>query len=45
MAPNAEMNDHLGYVKHQYFNSRNSYSSKSLASEDGIFDIGVSRAP
>lgn len=45
-ALNAELDDHLGYDKHQVTdnsNSRNGYSSKTLISEDGTFDIEVPR--
>ena len=42
----AELDEHLGYDKHQLSNSansRNGYSNKTLISEDGIFEIGVPR--
>lgn len=45
-ALNAELDDHLGYDRHQLSdndNSRNGYSSKTLISEDGTFDIDVPR--
>lgn len=45
-ALNAELDDHLGYDKHQVTdisNSRNGYSSKTLISEDGTFDVDVPR--
>ncbi len=41
-ALSAELNDHLGYDKHQTSsadNSRNGYSSKTLITEDGSFEI------
>jgi len=43
-ALSAELNDHLGYDKHQPSsadNSRNGYSSKTLITEDGSFDIDI----
>ena len=45
-ALSAELNDHLGYDKHQPSsadNSRNGYSSKTLITEDGSFDIDIPR--
>ena len=42
----AELDDHLGYDKHQLSdnaNSRNGPSSKTLISEDGTFEIDVPR--
>jgi len=45
-ALNAELDDHLGYDRHQASdtsNSRNGYSSKTLISEDGTFGIDVPR--
>ena len=41
---NAELDDHLGYDKHQVSdtsNSRNGYSIKTLITEDGTFDVSV----
>lgn len=45
-ALNAELDNHLGYDRHQASdtsNSRNGYSSKTLISEDGTFGIDVPR--
>ena len=45
-ALNAELDDHLGYDKHQVSdigNSRNGYSSKTLLTDDGSFDVSVPR--
>ena len=45
-ALNAELDEHLGYDKHETSensNSRNGYSSKTLISEDGTFEIEVPR--
>ena len=45
-ALNAELDDHLGYDKHQVsdtHNSRNGYSSKTLITDDGTFDVSVPR--
>lgn len=45
-ALNAELDDHLGYDKHQISdntNCRNGYSSKTLITEDGEFDVEVPR--
>jgi len=45
-ALNAELDDHLGYSKHQSSeadNSRNGYTSKLLKTEDGQFDISTPR--
>ena len=42
----AELNDHLGYDKHQpssINNSRNGYSSKTLITEDGSFEVDIPR--
>jgi len=42
----AELDDHLGYDKHQSngnSNSRNGYSNKTLSTDDGTFDIDVPR--
>ena len=45
-ALNAELDDHLGYDKHQDSpteNSRNGFSSKRLITEDGSFDVDIPR--
>ena len=45
-ALNAELDDYLGYDKHESSdnsNSRNGYTSKTLISEDGTFDVEVPR--
>ena len=45
-ALNAELDDHLGYEKHQLSdnsNSRNGHSSKKLITEDGSFEVDVPR--
>ncbi len=45
-ALNAELDEHLGYDKHQESvsgNSRNGYSSKTLITEDGPFEVDVPR--
>lgn len=45
-ALNAELDDHLGYDKHQKSstsNSRNGYSSKTLKTEDGQFELSTPR--
>jgi len=45
-ALNAELDDHLGYPKHQKSNSpnsRNGYSTKSLKTEDGEFELATPR--
>ncbi len=45
-ALNGEMGDHLGYDKHQSSsnnNSRNGYSSKTLISEEGQFQVDIPR--
>lgn len=45
-ALNAELDDYLGYDKHQVSgsgNSRNGYSSKTLITEDGSFQVEVPR--
>jgi transposase-like protein len=42
----AELKDHLGYDKHQPSstnNSRNGYSSKTLITEDGSFEVDIPR--
>jgi putative transposase len=42
----AELDDHLGYYKHQpssVDNSRNGYSSKTLITEDGSFEVDIPR--
>lgn len=42
----AELDEHLGYDKHQLSdssNSRNGYASKTLISEDGAFELDVPR--
>ncbi len=42
----AELCDHLGYDKHQPSsadNSRNGYSSKTLITEDGSFEVDIPR--
>jgi len=42
----AELDDHLGYDKHQSShgsNSRHGHSSKTLYTDDGVIDIDVSR--
>ena len=42
----AELDDHLGYEKHQpssASNSRNGYSSKALIAEEGSFEVDVPR--
>jgi putative transposase len=42
----AELNNHLGYDKHQPSstnNSRNGYSSKTLITEDGSFEVDIPR--
>lgn len=41
-ALNAELDEHLGYDKHEQSttkNSRNGYSSKTLQTEDGQFEL------
>ncbi len=46
MALNAELDEHLGYQKHQSrtsSNSRNGYSGKSIITDDGEIDIEISR--
>ena len=43
-ALNAELDDHLGYEKNdknQSDNSRNGYSSKTIRTEDGLFDLSM----
>lgn len=45
-ALNAELNDHLGYDKHEKAssaNSRNGYSRKTLRTEDGQFEVDTPR--
>lgn len=45
-ALNAELDAHLGYDKHQSSdngNSRNGYSSKTLMTEDGQFEVDIPR--
>lgn len=45
-ALSAELDDHLGYDKHQPSsadNSRNGYSSKTLITEDGSFEVDIPR--
>ena len=45
-ALNAELDDHLGYDKHQDSpteNTRNGFSSKKLITEDGSFDVDIPR--
>lgn len=45
-ALNAELDEHLGYDKHQPSsegNSRNGFSSKRLQTEDGQFDVDIPR--
>ena len=45
-ALNAELDDHLGYDKHEESggsNSRNGYSSKILTADEGQFEIDVPR--
>ena len=45
-ALSAELDDHLGYDKHQPSsanNNRNGYSSKRLITEDGSFEVDVPR--
>ena len=45
-ALNAELDEHLGYDKHQPTgseNSRNGYSSKTLRTEDGQFEVNTPR--
>jgi transposase-like protein len=45
-ALNAELDDHLGYDRHQLSdnsNSRNGYSSKSLITEDGQLQVAIPR--
>ncbi len=45
-ALNAELDDHLGYDKHvnsDVENSRNGFSSKTLRTEDGQFEINTPR--
>jgi len=43
---NAELDDHLGYSKHEKTstdNSRNGFSSKTLQTEDGQFELNTPR--
>lgn len=45
-ALNAEMDEHLGYQKHQIStssNSRNGKSSKRIKTEDGEFELAIPR--
>jgi len=45
-ALNAELDDHLGYERHQASdnaNSRNGYTSKTLKTEDGQFELNTPR--
>jgi len=45
-ALNAELDDHLGYDRHQLSdssNSRNGYSSKTLITDDGPFEVTIPR--
>ena len=45
-ALNVELDEHLGYEKHQesqHSNSRNGFSTKTLKTEDGQFDIDIPR--
>lgn len=45
-ALNAELDDHLGYSKHECSasdNSRNGYSSKTVKTEDGQFELSTPR--
>ena len=45
-ALNAELEEHLGYEKHQSSsggNSRNGFSSKQIKTEDGQFDLELPR--
>lgn len=45
-ALNAELDDHLGFDKHEQSdgdNNRNGYSSKTLQTEDGQFELDTPR--
>jgi transposase-like protein len=45
-ALNVELDEHLGYDKHQESttdNSRNGFSSKTLKTEDGQFEVDIPR--
>jgi transposase-like protein len=45
-ALNAELDDHLGYSKHETSstdNSRNGFASKTLRTEDGQFELNTPR--
>ncbi|MBE0371066.1 hypothetical protein PAUR_b1233 [Pseudoalteromonas aurantia 208] len=45
-ALNAELDEHLGYVRHEKFsteNYRNGYSSKTIRTEDGEIDLDAPR--
>jgi len=45
-ALNAEIDEHLGYDKHEQShadNSRNGYTSKTLQTEDGQFELDTPR--
>ena len=46
VALNAELDDHLGYDKHEVSdsdNSRNGYTSKTIQTEEGQFEINTPR--
>ena len=42
-ALNVELDDHLGYSKYEKASSRNSFSSKTLQTEDGQFELNTPR--
>ena len=45
-ALNAELDDHLGYIKHEPSeadNARNGYSSKTIQTEEGQFELHTPR--
>jgi len=45
-ALNAELDNHLGYDRHEQsdaFNNRNGYSSKTIITEDGQFEVAIPR--
>ena len=45
-ALNAELDDHLGYIKHEPSgadNARNGYSSKTIQTEEGQFELNTPR--
>lgn len=45
-ALNAELDEHLGYVRHEQSdnsNSRNGYSSKTVQTEEGQFELNTPR--